>query len=141
MHVKRLLTSLGWAACLALSLPGSALAQSIASKVESLGEMKYLKVTGMRAAFRDGFLTVQAEVTNTDNTNQTLYYRFKWRDADGFEVWGEEPWKTQIVYGMQKVNLQMVAPTTKATDFSIEVQSPENTTSTFRSNPNSTLSP
>ncbi|MEW9898234.1 YcfL family protein [Chitinivorax sp. PXF-14] len=107
------------------SLP--ALADSIADKVEQLGEMKYLKVSGIRLVKRNELLNIQVEVTNSDNSNQSMFYRFKWLDASGFSVWGEEVWKPLTIYGLQKKLINEVAPTPAATDFRIEVQSPSNT--------------
>ena len=118
---------------LALMAAGCALAVSvqaagIADKLEQLGEMTYLKVSEMRVAKRDGLLAVQVEVTNSDNTNQNMYYRFKWLDETGFSVWGEEAWKPVLIYGKQKKMINEVAPTPRATDFRMEVQSPNNST-------------
>lgn len=99
---------------------------SIASKVEELGKMSYLKVTDMRAVKRDGLLRIQVTISNTDTSNQQLYYRFRWLDDDGFTVWDEEPWKPEVIYGLQKKVIQAVSPTLKATDFRLELQSPKN---------------
>lgn len=99
---------------------------SIASKVEELGKMTYLKVTDLRAAKRDGLLRIQATITNSNSENQRFYYRFKWLDSDGFEVWEEESWKPGTIYGLQKKTINAVSPSLKATDFRIELQSPDN---------------
>lgn len=98
------------------------------SKLEQLGTMTYLKVADLRTVRRDGILNIQAEIFNESSRNQSLYYRFKWLDAAGFSVWDEEPWKPVIVYGKQKQLITTVAPTPKATDFRLVLQSPENTT-------------
>ena len=116
------------AASAALSM--SASAAGIADKLEQLGEMTYLKVSEMRVAKRDGLLAVQVEVSNTDASNQQLYYRFKWLDESGFSVWGEEAWKPVLIYGKQKIMINEVAPTPRASDFRMEVQSPNNSANT-----------
>lgn len=100
---------------------------SINSKVEQLSEMSYLQVTDLRAVKRNHLLTVQAEITNADSDNQPLYYRFKWFDAAGFAIGGEEAWKPVLVYAYQKQTLSAVAPSPQATDFKLVVQSPDNT--------------
>ena len=105
---------------------------SIASKVEELGKMDSLKVTDMLAARRDNLLRVQVTVTNSSPKNEQLYYRFRWLDNDGFVVWDEEPWKPEIIYGKQDKVISVVAPTFKATDFKLELQSPHNSTSAER---------
>ncbi len=119
------------AASAALSM--SASAAGIADKLEQLGEMTYLKVSEMRVAKRDGLLAVQVEVSNTDASNQQLYYRFKWLDESGFSVWGEEAWKPVLIYGKQKKMISVVAPTPRASDFRMEVQSPNNSTNNISS--------
>jgi len=100
---------------------------SINAKVEQLSEMSYLQVTDLRAVKRNHLLTVQAEINNTDSANQQLYYRFKWLDASGFAVGGEEAWKPVLVYAYQKQTLTAVAPSPQVTDFRMVVQSPDNT--------------
>ncbi|MDR1462280.1 MAG: YcfL family protein [Azoarcus sp.] len=117
-------------ACLSFALPvHSADGGSVASKVEELGRMDYLKVTDLRAVRRDGLLRVQATLSNSSPGNQQLYYRFRWLDSDGFAVWEEEPWKPELIYGKQDKVLSVVAPTFKAADFKLELQSPNNSTS------------
>ncbi|MES2501633.1 MAG: YcfL family protein [Pseudomonadota bacterium] len=105
------------------------------NKVEYLGELKYLKVDKILSANKS-LLKVQVELSNTSIDNQQLYYRFKWYDSDGFTVWNDEPWKTLLIYGKQRSTLSAVAPTKKATDYKIELQSPEN-----RNNDKSNASP
>ena len=107
-------------------MPVPSAAPSRESKIEEQGRMNNLKVTDLRATRRDNLLRVQAEVSNISNGNQQLYYRFKWLDQDGFTVWDEEPWKPMIVYGSQKQVISVVAPTFKATDFRLILQSPDN---------------
>jgi uncharacterized protein YcfL len=126
----KFLPALALLACSVLFFPARASengpAPSISSRVEQLGRMTHLTVTDLRAVKRDGLLRVQAEITNGSTDNQQLYYRFRWLDQDGFAVWDEEPWKPQIIYGLQKQVLQVVAPTFKASDFRLELQSPKN---------------
>ena len=98
---------------------------SIASKVEALSPMTYLKVSDLRAVKRDGLLRIQVTISNISPSNQQLYYRFRWLDNDGFSVWEEEPWKPEIVYGQQNKLINAVSPSLKATDFRLELQSPE----------------
>lgn len=114
-----LVFALGWPAL-------SAHADSIASRIEQQGEMTYLKITDLRAIRRNGLLNVQAEVTNTDSSNERLFYRFKWLDDAGFSVWDDEPWKPLLIYGKQKQLITVAAPTPQATDFRLVLQSPHN---------------
>lgn len=100
---------------------------SINAKVEQLSEMSYLQVTDLRAVMRNHLLVVQAEINNPDSDNQQLYYRFKWFDANGFAVGGEEAWKPLLVYAYQKQTISAVAPSPQVMDFRLVVQSPDNT--------------
>jgi len=115
--------------CLALLFAGfSHAAESIASKIETLGELKNISVTSLKVRKQSGLLNIQAEFDNSSVENQPLFYRFKWLDASGFSVWGEEPWKPKTLYGKQKAFINAIAPTPSATDFRIELQTSGNKT-------------
>lgn len=107
--------------------PGSA-----ASKVVSLGSMEHIEVGAMRVARENGFLTVKVELKNSSARNQSMYYRFAWIGNDGFPVAAEEGWKSLTLYGTQTSNLPAIAPVPQATDFRLEVQTPENSVNLFR---------
>lgn len=103
-----------------------AAAQSIASKVEQLGQITVVQVTQLMAARKDGLLTIQFELTNVTDRDQNLRYRFKWLDTQGFTVWDEEPWKPLVVHARQKSLQKVVAPTRAADDFKIELHADNN---------------
>jgi uncharacterized protein YcfL len=105
---------------------GSAECSTFDSKLESYGKMLFLEVTDLKEVQRNGLLNIQVEVTNKSRGNQQMFYRFKWLDAAGFVVWEEEPWKPLLIHGEQKHILTVVAPTPKATDFRMQLQSPKN---------------
>jgi len=124
-HCKSILGGVLLAAVLALPVAAPLHADTIESKLDRLGKLKYLKVSDLKAVSSGGLLKIQATFENTDNTTQRLYYRFKWLDKDGFNAWDDEAWKVTELIGYQKQAIQTVAPTPKATDFRIEMQSPE----------------
>ncbi len=99
--------------------PGSA-----ASKVVAMGELKNIAIGNMRVARENGFMTVGVQLSNTNKRNKTFYYRFAWLGAEGFPVAEEEVWKPQLIYGGQNSFLQSIAPTPKAVDFRLELQTP-----------------
>jgi len=113
------------AACALVAAP-PVMAQTIASKIETMGEPAMLQFTGLRMREQNGLLRVQAELTNSDTAPQTAYYRVQWLDDGGFQVWDDEAWKPVMLHGAQKLTLQMVAPTTKARDFKIQFSASEN---------------
>lgn len=110
----------------ALGAVQPAAAQAIASKVEHQGEARYIKVTGLMAKERNGFLVVQVELANGDNVARRAFWRVKWLDESGFQVWDDEPWKPVLVQGSGRQNLQAAAPTPKAKDFRIQFNAEEN---------------
>lgn len=104
-----------------------ALAQpSMASRIETLGILSHLDVTQMKAVRRDNLLRVQVEITNTSHKNQQLFYRFKWLDEDGFMAWDEGPWKPLSFNGLERKVFDGLSPTFKASDFRLQLQSPDN---------------
>jgi uncharacterized protein YcfL len=98
--------------------PGSA-----ASKVVAMGKLKNIVVGAMRVARENGFMTVNAQLSNT-SYNKTFYYRFAWLGPEGFPVAEEETWKSQMMYGEQTSFIQAIAPTAKAVDFRLEIKTP-----------------
>jgi len=111
---------------LLLCVPLLAGTQSIASKIEQMGEMRYVRVAALKSAVRDGLLKVQMELYNEDHGQQVVHWRVRWLDEDGFQVGGDEPWKQELLHGRQTRVFQTVAPSRRAADFKIELQSPEN---------------
>lgn len=107
-----------------VALPAGALqsneSQSIDSKIENLGSLERVKVVSLLVNERDGFLTVQFEITNSEEKPNKIYYRVKWLDASGFQVWDDEPWKAVLINGGARQNLQVRSPTPKARDFRVQ---------------------
>jgi uncharacterized protein YcfL len=96
------------------------------SKIESQGTMLFLDVTDIRETIQNGLLHIQVEVDNKNRGNQQMFYRFKWLDAAGLVVWKDEPWKPLLIHGKQKFIFTTTAPTPKATDYRLQLQSPKN---------------
>ena len=99
---------------------------SIASKLLLRGSLTFIKVTNLKVKKINKLLVVEAEVFNTENFDDTLYYRFKWYDQKGFEVSGEEVWKFIPLRGAQIQNITGIATSMNAIDFKLELQSPSN---------------
>lgn len=105
---------------------GNASAQTIASKLEHMGESTYVKIAGLMARERNGLLALQLELENTDNEPRRVFWRVKWLDDAGFQVWDDEPWKPALIQGSARQNLQIIAPTPKARDFRIQFNAQNN---------------
>jgi hypothetical protein len=106
--------------------PSAFAQQSIGSKLEQLGEMRYVRVAGLKQVVRDGRMNLQIEFQNDDNETRAFAWRIRWLDDAGFQVWEDEAWKQELIHGKQRRLLQTVSPSMKATDFRIELHSPEN---------------
>lgn len=113
-------------ACSVLGAVAPVQAQTIASKVENQGDSRYIKVMGLMARERNGLLQLQIELGNSDNEPQKAYYRIKWLDESGFQVWDDEPWKPLLIQGSARQNIQAVAPTRNAKDFKIQFNAEKN---------------
>lgn len=120
---------------LAFLYPLTAPAQTIASRVEHMGQARYLEIKSMMAKERNGFLTVQFEVANTDTAAQRLFWRMKWLDADGFQVWEDEAWKPVLLQARSQQNIVTSAPTPKARDFRVQFAPESNWSSGSSNNP------
>jgi uncharacterized protein len=107
-------------------LAGQVGAQTIASKMEYLGEATYVQIPGLTARERNGLLALQMEVQNTDNEPRRVFWRIKWLDDSGFQVWEDEPWKPLLLQAKARQNVQVSAPTPKARDFRIQMNAQDN---------------
>jgi uncharacterized protein YcfL len=107
-------------------LSGQAGAQTIASKLEHMSESTYVQVAGLMARERNGLLALQLELVNTDSEPRRVFWRVKWLDDAGFQVWDDEPWKPALIQGGARQNLQIIAPTPKARDFRIQFNAQDN---------------
>lgn len=110
-------------------------AQAITDKLEYQGSSKYVVVSGLMARERGGITTLQIELTNPDNLPRKIYWRIKWLDESGFQVWDDEPWKPVLVQGSAKQNLLANSPTVKARDFRIQFNAENNYWNTAPASP------
>ena len=124
--MKKNLLSLVSALFLSLAVTTPAAAQSISDKIEHQGSSRYIKVTGLMSKVSNGFIQLQVELSNTDYDPQKAFYRVKWLDESGFQVWDDEPWKPLLIHGNQKHNVQVMSPTNKARDFRIQFNAEKN---------------
>ena len=122
MKMRKILSGL---ALIALSC--AAQADGLESKLEELGKMDHVKVESARVVKRNELINIQLELANDSTRPQVVFYRFKWLDASGFMVGGEETWKQVLIYGKARQTIQTVAPVPQAVDFRLQLQSPENT--------------
>lgn len=110
-----------WVVLAALSLGGGVVSaqQSLESKIERIGDLPSLQVSGLKSAMRGRFMVVQTHVENLNNYPVALTYRFKWFDAAGFSVGQEESWIPVQIQARERVEFQGMATSPEAVDFRV----------------------
>lgn len=99
----------------------AAASSGIAAKLIVRGELQGLQAVDLRSQRRNDVLVVQAEIMNMDTRDLRLYYRFRWLDANGFQVGDGEVWKPLVFLGKQSQFIKGTAYGPQATDFKIEM--------------------
>jgi uncharacterized protein YcfL len=117
-----------WTLALAATLSLAAHAQhnpgtptAVAQKVALRGDAGGIKIPEMRIVRRNDILVVQADLANVENTDRTVFYRFRWLDSAGNQVGDGESWKQLGVIGQGQQTVKSVAPTVSVTDFRLEM--------------------
>lgn len=98
------------------STPGT-----VAAKVALRGDARRVVVPEMRVVRRNDILTVQADLSNADYTDRTVFYRFRWLDGNGSPIGDGESWKQLPLMGHALQTVKSVAPTSAAIDFRLEM--------------------
>jgi hypothetical protein len=119
---KKILNGLLLSSVALLMLPSAATADGPEVKLRRMGKTNTLKFEELRALPRNKLLTVQATMRNTAKRDVNFNYRFKWLDDIGMKVADDEMWNPMTAYAGQIFELTGVAPTSKATDFVIEIE-------------------
>jgi uncharacterized protein YcfL len=115
-----------FAAAILLLWSAFALAQSAATKVEFAGTSDAIKVNKIMVK-QGALMQVQAEMYNDLRKPMTVYYRTRWLDEGGFQVWEDEAWKPMVFQAFTTQRIQMTAPTPKARDFKIQLSTEDAT--------------
>ncbi|RVT87945.1 YcfL family protein [Inhella crocodyli] len=128
--VRTAATAVTAAAALAMAQPvwaaDDTTSPAIAAKLALRGEPQGIKVAEVRMQRKADVLVVQADFLNTKNQNRTVFYRFRWLDADGNVVGDGESWKQLQVYGQQTQTIKGVAAHSSVVDFRIEMNVEKN---------------
>jgi len=119
---------LGAAVLGAATLSGPVLAQqdpatppAVAAKVALRGPAQGIAITEMRLVRRNDVLVVQADFTNMEQPDRTVFYRFKWLDGVGNQVGDGEVWKQMRMLGLAQQTVTSVAPHAAAVDLRLEM--------------------
>jgi uncharacterized protein YcfL len=100
---------------------------SIASRLIMNGILKYTVVSDLRMDNRGPFLKVEAELYYVSHHEDVIYYRFRWYDDSGMSTGSEEAWKTIPVRSKARQGIIGVSTSKTASNFMLELQSPNNT--------------
>ena len=94
---------------------------AVAAKVALRGPAQGIAITEMRLVRRNDVLVVQADFTNMEPPDRTVFYRFKWLDSVGNQVGDGEVWKQMKVRGLAQQTVKSVAPHAAAVDLRLEM--------------------
>jgi len=106
------------------------------AKVSSMGDLLKLKVvyegkrttieaTEMRCTMTGDLEKIDVNLNNDSSDVKRIAYKFRWIDREGMRAWEEEVWKPLLMYGNSNITVSAVAPTNKAVDFRLILQSQE----------------
>ena len=94
---------------------------AVAAKVALRGEAQGIQITEMRITRPNDILVVAADMLNSTSADRMVFYRFRWLDSVGNQVGDGESWKQMGILGHGQQTVKSVAPTSKATDFKLEM--------------------
>ncbi len=82
-----------------------------------------LAVKNIITGHAGNLMRAQATLENRWKFELDFQYKFKWFDADGFEIQPQgEPWHQLVLQGRTQANVQALAPNPSAVRFEIWVQ-------------------
>ena len=94
---------------------------AVAAKLAWRGEAPDMAVPEIRVARRGGFLSVQSDLRNRGEKDQTLYYRYRWLDQAGNQVGEGDAWKQLNLFAKAQQTLKGTAPHLSVADFRLEL--------------------
>ena len=92
-------------------------------KVDNKKLASRLYISNIKSRITNDFLQLNATLTSRYKKSLQLQYQFQWFDNAGFAIEvGKTPWQPLELHGMQAATVLGLAPSTKATTFSIYVR-------------------
>lgn len=101
--------------------PTTSTPPAVAAKLALRGDSFGVIVSEMRIIRKNDIMVAQADFSNTDSGNRTVFYRFRWLDSVGNQVGDGESWKQVGLYGHHQQTIKSVAPTAAAIDLRLEM--------------------
>lgn len=82
-----------------------------------------LYISDVKSRFNNDLLELNLTLTSSYKKSLQLQYQFQWFDNEGFAIEaGKSPWKALELHGMQTATVADLAPSMKATTFSIYIR-------------------
>lgn len=101
--------------------PGEKFSKHLQVHNPKLGKQLY--ISDIKSREQQDLLEVNLTLTSTYKKTLQLQYQVNWFDVDGFAVEpGKSPWKSLDLHGMQTQTVKALAPTAKASTFSLYVR-------------------
>jgi uncharacterized protein YcfL len=89
----------------------------IATKVETAGEVRDVKVRELQCSMQGDLLRIDFTLANSGSTVRRVAYRFDWIDRNGLKAWNDESWKPVYLYEQSRQTVVGTAPAMSAVDF------------------------
>ncbi|MEY1662850.1 YcfL family protein [Isoalcanivorax beigongshangi] len=96
--------------------------------VEDVASVRYetsslsnkFEIDNVQRALAGNVLRAQVTLRNKSSFTVSYQYKFRWYDANGFEIQQQgEPWRPQVVAGKGETRLQGLAPNPAAARFEV----------------------
>ena len=89
------------------------------------GKRTTIQATEMRCSKTGDLMKIDANLNNDSSTVKRIAYKFRWIDREGMRAAEEEVWKPLMMYENSSQVITSVAPSSKAVDFRLILQSQE----------------
>ena len=97
----------------------------VKSKVAMEGRRTTIQPTEMRCTRTGDLIKIDANLNNDSKSVKRIAYKFRWIDREGMRAAEEEVWKPLMMYENSSQVITAVAPSNKAVDFRLVLQSQE----------------
>jgi len=89
------------------------------------GKRTTIAATEMRCTMTGDLIKIDATLNNDSSKVKRINYKFRWIDREGMRAADEEVWKPLMMYENSNQVVTAVAPSSKAVDFRLMLQSQE----------------
>ena len=97
----------------------------IKAKVVTEGKRTTIQATEMRCTMTGDLLKIDVNLNNDSSKVKRINYKFRWIDREGMRAWEEEVWKPLLMNENTNIVVTGIAPTNKAVDYRLILQSQE----------------